>query len=165
MKRNNIINSHIGKTKFERDEYIKSVLGKREEHTISYQNNGTLNDDDEYEYPELEKERKEERKNKANRFILFFKEYWPNCVISVVGAFAFFFFVTFNVKIAEMNKDVSFLYNKLDENTRKIEKVSEDVSLLRSDVYSLKSDLKSLNDRFGLFIELFRQGEVNLNNN
>jgi hypothetical protein len=72
-------------------------------------------------------------------------------LISIIGIAAFSFFVTFNIKIAEINKDISFLYTGLDDTAQKIEKISDELS-------SFRSDLKSLDSKFALFIELFKQG-------
>jgi hypothetical protein len=40
-------------------------------------------------------------------------------LISIIGLSAFFIFVTFNVKIAEINKDISFFDARLDENKKR----------------------------------------------
>jgi hypothetical protein len=83
------------------------------------------------------------------------KETWPTYLISIIGSLTLFFFVIVNVRIAEINKDISFLNTRLDENTRKIEKISDELA-------AFQSDLKSLDSRFALFIELFRQSGNNM---
>jgi chromosome segregation ATPase len=97
------------------------------------------------------------------------KETWPTYLISIIGSLTLFFFVIVNVRMAEINKDISFLNTRLDENTRKIEKISDELAALRENFASLRenmalfqSDLKSLDSRFALFIELFRQGGNNM---
>jgi peptidoglycan hydrolase CwlO-like protein len=77
--------------------------------------------------------------------------------ILILFSLALFFFVTFNVKIAEINKDITYINGKLDENTRQIESISDDIVLLGNNILTFEGELKSLNDRFILFIELFRQ--------
>jgi len=74
-----------------------------------------------------------------------------------VGILFLFFFVTMNVKIAVTSNEISHLKTQLDENTRKIEKVSDDVTTLREQILLYRGDLKSLDDRFAMFIELFRR--------
>jgi hypothetical protein len=157
MKRNRYTHNHVAKTKRERDEYVKFVRGSGEDHTVPYAGIGTLRDDDEYSAPEVSGNSRTKRKNRTNRFIIHLKECWPNYAMGGIGALALFFFVTFNVKIAEINKDISYIYGKLDENTRRIEKVSDDIVLVGNNILTLDGGLKSLNDRFTLLIELFRQ--------
>ena len=85
------------------------------------------------------------------------KEQWPSYIMGLVGLLALFFFVTMNVRMAETSKDISYLYMKIDENTQKVEKVSDEVQTLREQVLLYRGDLKSLDDRFAMFIELFRR--------
>jgi hypothetical protein len=157
MKRNKYTRSHLAKNKHERDEYIKFVRSSGEDHTVPYVGNGTLRDDDEYPDLEYSENGGPKRKNKANRFIIHIKEYWPNYLIGCIGPLALFFFVTFNIKIAEINKDITYINGKLNENTQQIERVSDDIVLLGNNILTLDGKIKSLNDRFTLFIELFRQ--------
>jgi hypothetical protein len=157
MKRNKIAPSHAAKTKYERDEYINFVQRSGEDHTIPHVEDGTLRDDNN-EYSEMSpKNIGPKRKNIQNRFLIHIKEYWPNYLMGGIGTAALFFFVTFNIKIAEINKDVSYIYEKLNENTRRIEKVSDDVFSLKDDLSTFGAELKSLNDRFHMFIELFSE--------
>jgi peptidoglycan hydrolase CwlO-like protein len=84
-------------------------------------------------------------------------------VIGIAGVLALFFFVTFNVRLAEMNKDIAFQNKNLEESAKNIEKISDDVQSLQGkvldDLSLFRGELKSLNDRFALFIDLFRQKE------
>jgi len=77
-------------------------------------------------------------------------------IIAIIGVLALFFFVTMNVKIAEINKDVSYQNNTTNENTRKIDKLSDDIITIREQILILDGKFGSLNDRFAMFIEIFR---------
>jgi hypothetical protein len=147
--RKNRNNSHEVKTKIEREGYIKAVRSSIDERILPDMGDGTLRDDDEY-FPDEKGYIGPKRKNKINRIIFHMKEHWPGYLLSVVGVLALFFFVTFNVKIAEIDKDIFYTRERIGENTEKIEKVSDELS-------SIKSDIQSLNDRFMLFINLFGQ--------
>jgi site-specific DNA-adenine methylase len=137
-------------------------MKEKEEPTIQTHKGGTLDN-----FKESDTDTgKSGRKYLINRFIIHIKETWPTYLTSIIGMAAFFFFVTFNVKIAEINKDISYLYIRLDDNTRKIEKIADELSSFREnvskDIASFQSDLKSLDSKFDLFIELFRQGDNNM---
>jgi hypothetical protein len=140
---------HRTKTKLERDRYISAVRTSIDETTLPDISDGTLRDDDEY-LPEEKGYAGPKQKNKTNRIIFHMKEHWPGYLISTVGVLALFFFVTLNVKIAEIDRDIFYIRERISENTEKIEKVSDELS-------SIKADIKSLNDRFVLFIDLFGQ--------
>ena len=96
------------------------------------------------------------RKFLSRRLRLFVKEYWGQALMGLVGVLALFYFLTMNVSLAEINRDISFLNIKLDNNSRKIERVSDDVISVREQALIIDGRLNSLNDRFALFIDLFR---------
>jgi hypothetical protein len=151
---------HASKSRTERNTIIKDILDKKEEPTIQTTGNGTLDDFEEQaaEY-DLKKQR---RKYSKNRLIIHIRETWPNYVISVIGILGFFFFITLNIKMAEINKDISFLNYRLDDNTRKMEIIYNEISSLKEKVsenmQSFQSELKLLDGRFAMFIELFNSG-------
>jgi hypothetical protein len=149
MKRNKATYIRSSKHRVEQNNTIQGILRKKEEPTIQTPGDGTL---DSFEEPYTGYDTGSGgRKHPKNRFIIHIIETWPTYLISIVGVLALFFFVTYNIKIAEITKDISFLYIRLDDNTRKIEKISDELS-------SFRSDLKSLDSKFTLFIELFKQG-------
>jgi hypothetical protein len=159
MKRTKSMYHHASKSRIERINVIQNILNKEEMPTIQTVGNGTL---DNFEEQHMEANTGNRgRKDPKNRFIIHIKETWPTYLISIIGLSAFFFFVTFNIKIAEINKDISFLNTRLDDNTRKIEKISDEMDSLKENMVLFQSGLKSLDNRFALFIELFRQGGNN----
>jgi len=147
------MNRHVAKTKIERENFLRSVMDSKDEPTRQENRSGTLDSSDQ-DNGDLSKIK---RRFFRSRFFLHIKDYWPNYLMGTVGVLALFFFVTMNVRLAEINKDISFIYMKVDDNTRKIEKVSDDVSSLREQILLYRGDLKSLDDRFAMFIELFKK--------
>jgi hypothetical protein len=150
-KRNSILSVHTPKSREERNDFIQIIREMNAEPTLpGGQEEGTLGGD---RKPDTRYDTdRSTRKNGRNRFILHIKESWPNYLIGALSVIGVYFFITSNVRLAEINKDISYQSEKLADNTQKIEKVAEDVS-------SFHADLKSLNDRFSLFIELFRQSD------
>jgi len=142
------------RSKSERDNYLRNVKDRKDEPTRKENGNGTL--DDIYASGD-DNQSSVSRKFLRSRFFLHIKEYWPSYLMGTVGVLALFFFVSMNVRLAETSKDISYLYRELADNTQKIEKVSDDVTTLREQILLYRGDLKSLDDRFAMFIELFRK--------
>jgi len=142
------------KSKSEQDHYLRAVIDRRDEPTKKENGLGTLDDidTDNDDSPSIRR-----RKFFRSRFYLHIRDNWINYLMGTIGVLALFFFVNMNVKFAETSKDIFYLDKKLDENTRKIEKVSDDVTTLREQLIIYGGDLKSLDNRFAMFIELFKK--------
>jgi len=145
---------HTVKNKAERENFKRNIIDTAEESTKEETKYGTI---DGNEQDNDDNSRKKSRKFFKNRLYIYIKEYWPQYLLGTVGLLALFFFVTMNVRVAEINKDVSYLYIKTEENTRKIEKLSDDVISLREQMLIINGNVKSLDDRFMMFIELFKK--------
>jgi hypothetical protein len=149
-------NNHFIKSKNEQEHFIRDIMDKKEEPTKPEKGYGTLDKD---ELDNINEISPMSRKFIKTRLYIHFKEYWYRYLFGLVGGLAIFYFLTLNVKLAEINKDISYQYLNTNENTRKIEKVSDDIILLREQMLILSGDFKSLNDRFAMFIELFKNKE------
>jgi hypothetical protein len=146
------------RTKQEQFIYTNYIANKKDEPTKIKKADGTLeaaDPDNEGNNPIIT------RKYFLGRLIYYIKTNWQQCVFAIICAMAVFFFFTMNVRLAvtgndisHLNKDISRLDSKIDENSKKTEKIADEVNLIRA-------DLKSLNDRFAMFIELFRNNGVN----
>jgi hypothetical protein len=144
--------SHVSKSPIERNNYTRAVRNTGVNPTIISGSStvSTLSDVKELNEDIGVESYSPTRENRKNRFILYIKENWPNYIVSIIGIIVFFFFVTANIKLAEINKDISYQSKLLDTNAAKIEDVSGKVA-------SLYGEVKSLNDRFMLITDLFGQ--------
>jgi hypothetical protein len=145
--------SHNVKTRVEREKYARAVRASVEEDTLPYAGEGTLRDDDKYLSDKDKSYYGPKQKNKTNRIIFHAKEHWHDYLISFIGVMALYFFVTFNVRTAEMSKDIFYIREQINDSTKKIERVSDEV-------WNIKSDIQSLTDRFMLLLNLSRQSDT-----
>lgn len=154
MSKNRNKSSHTAKSRNEQYRYASNVFMREEYPTMPEESQGTLGeigDEEKLVYNILEN-----RSSKKNRFILHVKNNISNYCVGVVSSLilllALFFFKDFDIKLVSINKDISFQNEKIEQTTKNIEKLSDNVTLFQA-------DLKSLNDRFAMFIELFRKQE------
>jgi hypothetical protein len=138
--------SHITKTRIERENFIRSVVDRKDESTRQEKGVGTLdndepdNDDVPFTNP---------RNFPPNRIYRHIRKNWLGYVIGGIFTMLLIFIGTSHAQIEGTRTDIKYINEKVDGNTRKIEKVSDDLN-------SVQSGIKSLNDRFAMFIELFR---------
>jgi len=155
MSRNRSKNNYTAKNKIEQQRYVSSVFMRKEYPTMPEETQGTLGEISDEE--KIGNDTLGGRSNKKNRLILHLKNnistYCVSFISSLILLLALFFFKDFDIKLVSINKDISFQNEKIEQSTKNIEKLSDNVS-------SFQADLKSLNDRFAMFIELFKKQDV-----
>jgi cell division protein FtsB len=152
MGKNRNKTSHVAKTKKEQNRYASIVLMRKEYPTMPEEAKGTLGDMsyDEKAYSDT----LGNRSSKKNRLFLHLKNNISSYIVGLVSplilVLALFFFKDFDIRLTNINNDITNQNDKIEQSAKNIEKLSDDVN-------SFKADLKSLNDRFGMFIDLFKK--------
>jgi len=154
-KRDLVKRSHVNRSRDEQNQYTRAIMVSDAQPTVpnSQNSQSTLDastpdaTDDRFEYAP------KTRKNKRNRLFLHLRDNWLKYVLGVIGSavvsMLVFVFYTVNIKITEINKDISYQAKTLDENAESVKQISAEVS-------SLRATVQSLNDRFDLFIKILK---------
>jgi hypothetical protein len=160
-KRWNKASLHTTKSRIERENYARAVHRTGEDPTIVGGDalSGTLSDVNKIGAEMPVAASVPARKSIKNRLALHLIDHWPNYLLALLMTIAGFCVVTANVKLAEINKDLSYQSRAIETNAARIGSVDKRLETISEKVSSLQSVIQSLDDRFTLIIEVFRQSK------